>query len=128
MKSNKITIIYDGGCPFCSDFVALSNLRTQGYEVNLLNARDSHNKKVQELSIIYDLDDGMLVLIGDDVLFGADAAHFLSQSSGGKTIRGGVYKKLLSNQATLPIVYKVMVFLRKTFFKLTGRALINEKK
>ena len=49
MTKNNVTIVYDGECPFCNDFVALNHLKDNGYNIKLINARDTGNPLVHDL-------------------------------------------------------------------------------
>lgn len=73
----SITIIYDGECPFCSAYVGLVRLR-DNFSVRLIDAR--HNAaEIETLGgSTYNLDDGMLVKIGDEIFHGAEAMTALS--------------------------------------------------
>ena len=123
---NKIIIIYDGECPFCSDFVSLNRLRDLGYSVSIINARDHGDPLVKDLSENYDLDDGMIVVYNDSVLFGAAAAHFISTSFAKRNIRAVFYCSLLSNQRIAEVFYPILVKLRKLFLRIIGKKRIND--
>jgi len=76
-----ILIIHDGACPFCSAYVRLLRLREQTGPVELLNARDTDARIAHYQQQGYDLDQGMLVVMGDVVHAGADALHLLAVCS-----------------------------------------------
>ena len=128
METTNVTIIYDEECPFCSDFVALNNLRESGYLVKLVNARESDDEVVSDLKTKYNLDDGMIVIVEEAVLYGAAAAMFIAASYSRRGVRSAMYAFLLSNEHIAAIVYPVLVTLRKFFFRIIGKKLINEQK
>src|SRR5690606_28453457 len=66
----KVTVIYDGECPFCQRFVAWQKLR-DNYAIELINARQCDN--IQALAQGRDLNEGMLVIYNGHHHFGADA-------------------------------------------------------
>ena len=125
-KSSSVKIVYDGECPFCSNFVSLANLRKLGYEVTLVNAREDDNEIVRDVAKKYDLDDGMVVLIGEKVLYGSMAAHFLSTGFDIKNPVAFLYSIMLSNRLVSRCIYPLLVRGRKIYFKLLGKPLIND--
>ncbi len=74
-------IVYDGACPFCGAYVGLLRLREQVGEVELLNARDPDARIANYQQQGFDLDQGMLVVLGDAVHTGADAMQVLALCS-----------------------------------------------
>ena len=76
-----ILIIHDGACPFCSAYVRLLRLREQTGAVELLNARETDARIAHYQQQGYDLDQGMLVVMGDVIHAGADALHLLAVCS-----------------------------------------------
>jgi predicted DCC family thiol-disulfide oxidoreductase YuxK len=122
-----IAIVYDGECPFCADFMLAANMRKAGYALELVSAREkSHPKVLLARNFGLDLDYGMVVFVGDRILYGADAANFIVMHGDQTTFRGKVYRLLLSNSTVAKIFYPMLVFLRKVFFFITRRRLINE--
>ena len=81
LKPDVILIIYDGACPFCNAYVRLLRLRAQTGEVELLNARDTDARVTHYQEQGFDLNQGMLVVMGNVVHAGADALHVLATCS-----------------------------------------------
>jgi predicted DCC family thiol-disulfide oxidoreductase YuxK len=74
----KVRIVYDGDCPFCNDYVAYQRLREAGAELELVDAR-SRPQVLAALGLTArDLEDGMVVYVGDARHDGADAMFALS--------------------------------------------------
>ena len=72
---SKLTFIYDGECPFCKYFAELIELKSGISEVEIKNARENYF----ELPRGYDMDiDGAILLIDDQMLFGASAINYIS--------------------------------------------------
>ena len=128
MKKNEIIIVYDGECPFCSDFVSLNRLKDLGYVISIINAREVDNPLIENFSKKYNFDDGMIVINDQVILYGYTAARFISNSYSQSSLRGLIYRTLLSNKTLGRISYKIFVKLRKLYLKIAGIKLINEKK
>ncbi|MDA0782664.1 MAG: DCC1-like thiol-disulfide oxidoreductase family protein [Rickettsiales bacterium] len=77
-------IVYDGECPFCSRYVRLLRLKETGGVVKIIDARTLSNdsdiiKKIHEKG--YTLDEGMALIIDDDVYHGDECIHKLALMS-----------------------------------------------
>lgn len=125
-KNNSVKVIYDGECPFCSNFVYLSNLKRLGYKVTLISAREEDNETVRKLSKGFDLDNGMIVVVGSDILYGANAARFLTTGFNTSNPLALIYYILLKNKTVSKIIYPLLVRARKIYFRITGKRLIND--
>ena len=77
MNHQKLLIVYDGACPFCTAYVSLLRLR-ESRQVELLSARSADERINEFLALGYRLDDGMLVQIDGLNYVGADAMHQLA--------------------------------------------------
>ncbi len=75
--SPKLVFLYDGECPFCNHFSALLELRSGLPELTIKNARDNLPEMKSLLEKGYDLDNGAILLKGDEVLHGAQAINWI---------------------------------------------------
>ena len=81
MRFGKVSIVYDGGCPFCSDYVRYQDLKASADSVELVDARTDAGALARYPIAPADLEDGMVV-IADGVAYRGDAAvHQLSHLS-----------------------------------------------
>ena len=81
LKLDVTLIIYDGACPFCRAYVRLHRLRQDIGTVELLSARDADDRIAHFQAQGFDLDQGMLVVMGDVVHSGAEAMQVLASCS-----------------------------------------------
>jgi predicted DCC family thiol-disulfide oxidoreductase YuxK len=95
-KPNKIqgmTVVYDGECPFCANYVRLMALRKQAGSVELIDARDGGHAVVADLKAKgYDLNEGMAAIWGGKIYYGPDAVVLISNL----TEDGGWAKRLMA--------------------------------
>ncbi|KOF54479.1 hypothetical protein AD428_06870 [Achromobacter sp. DMS1] len=71
-------LLYDGDCPFCSNYVRLVQLRKAVGEVALLDMRDHPDLVAAYKAQGYDLDQGMLLHLDGRDYYGADCMHRLA--------------------------------------------------
>lgn len=81
-NDNSVTLVYDGECPFCTRYVTMMRLRESAGSVQLLNAREPHPVVEQLVDAGFDLDEGMVLMSGDNVFHGDQAVHALALMSG----------------------------------------------
>ena len=74
----KVTIVYDGACPFCSDYVAYQDLKARAETVELVDARKDPQALARYAIDAADLEDGMVVIVDGVAHRGAEAVHALS--------------------------------------------------
>tara|TARA_Y100000589_G_C26644463_1_gene423428 strand:- start:83 stop:442 length:360 start_codon:yes stop_codon:yes gene_type:complete len=101
-------IIYDGECPFCSKYVRLIQLKkTVGY-VELINARSdtSIKEKLKDHSI--DINQGMVLIDGEDIYFAEDCVHRLALLSTSSTLFNRLNKFVFKHKFLSKILYPIM--------------------
>lgn len=85
MPSSDIYIVYDGDCPFCSQYVKMVRLREAVGKVHLINARDDHPVVREIVAAGLDLDEGMVLKLDGKLYHGDECMNriaLLSTSSG----------------------------------------------
>jgi predicted DCC family thiol-disulfide oxidoreductase YuxK len=92
-----IVVVYDGQCVFCNSYIRLMRLRASAGRVLLLDARQGNLARQIKAALNLDLDQGMLVLIGDSAYWGADAMHILgtltSTSNGWNFVMALIFRR-----------------------------------
>ena len=71
----KPALVYDGDCPFCASYAGLKRLRERYPDLELVNARDKplHPAVTEVRRRGLKIDDGMALVDGDQVYYGASA-------------------------------------------------------
>jgi len=120
-----IRIIYDGECPFCASYVRLQRLRSE-YSVELIDARES-NPLVADLQAQgIDFDEGMVVMIGDDLAHGADAMHQLSLLASEAGVVRRIANWLFSSPVRSRTLYPILRMGRNLVLRILGRKKMKE--
>jgi predicted DCC family thiol-disulfide oxidoreductase YuxK len=70
-------LVFDGGCPFCRHFAAVSELRSGIAGLTIVDGRADRPLRQSLAARGYHLRDGAMVLVGDRVLHGAGAVAWL---------------------------------------------------
>lgn len=102
------TIVYDGGCPFCTAYVRLVRLREAIGPVRLVDAREGGPIVDEIAAAKLDLDDGMVLKL-DGVLYHGDEClnrlALLSTSSGAfNRINAWMFRNPLAARLAYPVL------------------------
>lgn len=113
-------IIYDGACPFCSAYTALLRLQQSAGAVELLNARCADPRIAHYRLSGYDFDEGMLVVIRDQIYAGADAMHILALHTSGSNFFNRLYALIFSNIRFARLIYPLLKLGRRITLWIRG--------
>ena len=108
IEAEKMKIIYDGACPFCSKYVRLLRLKNTVGNVELINVREDTviQGKLKELSI--DINQGMVLIDDKDIFFAEDCVHRLALLSTSSTIFNRINKFIFKHKTLSKILYPIM--------------------
>jgi len=124
-ESQDILLIYDKECPACSYYCNLARIRESVGKLVLVNARDGGPVMDEITAAGLDIDQGMVLKVGDKLYYGADAIHTLSLIG----TRSGVFNRLaylLFRSRTLSaVIYPVLRSCRNLLLKILRRSKVN---
>lgn len=124
-ESQDILLIYDKECPACSYYCNLARIRESVGKLVLVNARDGGPVMDEITAAGLDIDQGMVLKVGDKLYYGADAIHTLSLLG----TRSGVFNRLaylLFRSGTLSaVIYPVLRSCRNLLLKILRRSKVN---
>ncbi|WP_108810623.1 DCC1-like thiol-disulfide oxidoreductase family protein [Sphingorhabdus sp. Alg231-15] len=114
-------LVYDGECPFCANYVELLSLREQFPGLVLVNAREEkdHEAVMKMRQAGFVVDEGMALVEGDTIIYGAAAIHSLAQPS--SSIFGRLNWWIFKSQRRAGALYPILKFGRSIVLKILGR-------
>lgn len=89
-SGEAITLIYDAQCPACSHYARLVRIKKELGELVFIDAREVTPFRLEIDRRGWNLDEGMVLKIGDQMAYGEDALHQLALMSS----RSGVFNRL----------------------------------
>ena len=95
--SSDLTFIYDGECPFCNHFAELIEIKSKITKISILDGRKNLSLINSLLKKGYDIDQGAILLKGDEIFHGAEAIN---------TICMQIHNPSSSLLKTLSIIFK----------------------
>lgn len=122
--TDGIQIVYDGECPFCARYVAMTHLREAVGQVELINARSDHPLVLELRDSGIDLNESMVARYGGQDFFGADCMNLLSLLSNRSTFIGKTLSCVFSNRTAARRLYPFLRAGRNTTLALMGRSRI----
>jgi predicted DCC family thiol-disulfide oxidoreductase YuxK len=124
-RFGRLSIIYDGECPFCANFVKLYAIRKKVTEVELIDARGQRGL-VQELRAQgMDINEGMVVVWQGHCYFGAAGMHLLSVLGTEAGIFGVFNRLLFQNRRVAGLIYPALAAGRRITLSLLRRKPIS---
>lgn len=119
--SDSAYLLYDGDCPFCSAYVRMQRLREAGMRMRLLDAREHPSLVAAHARAGRDVNEGMILMIGDTVDFGGDVLFKLSLMSGTSGGLNRMFAKIFSNRSLARGLYPVLRGGRNVSLRVLGR-------
>ncbi|MBU2568697.1 MAG: DUF393 domain-containing protein [Gammaproteobacteria bacterium] len=127
-KSNKLLIVYDGECPFCTQYVQLLKLREVISTVELINAREGNSIVGDLFESGYDLNEGMVAIYENQTYYGADCVQVLALLSTGSGIFNRINSVIFRSKLLARILYPVLRIGRNLTLMLLGKRKITHIK
>lgn len=123
--SKTIYVVYDGDCPFCSQFVKFVRLREAAGKVELINAREPHPivERLGKMGIR--LNEEMALVMGDEVYTGPDCMNRLALMSTGAGLFNSVNAAIFSSRRVSRLLYPMLRLGRNATLRLLGRSGIS---
>ena len=122
-------IVYDGECPFCAAYMRMVRLREAAGAVTLVNAREAGHpvlRRIRDAGL--NLDDGMVVEIGDQLYHGDAAMTVMAAMTSGSGLFNRVMGWAFRSPRRARLIYPPMVAGRNLTLRLLGRKKIGAPK
>lgn len=124
-SAEPAVIVYDGECPFCSSYVRLLRLRQSIGPVRLVDARSS-DPLVEALKAAgVDLDEGMVLKLGDRIYHGDECVHTLALLSTSVGLFNRLNAALFRSRTASRALYPILRTGRNAVLSLLGRRKIS---
>ena len=125
IKNSEVTIVYDGECPFCTNYVEFIKIKNNMGEVLLINARNDL-ALVEKLNIEgIKLDEGMAVMYKTNWYHGYMAMYILATLSKDITSLQKLHNMVFAYKGLASILYPILRIGRNITLFLLGREKID---
>ncbi|MEM8869291.1 MAG: DCC1-like thiol-disulfide oxidoreductase family protein [Pseudomonadota bacterium] len=126
MLGNSVTIVYDEECPFCSNYVSMVRLKEAVGGVSLVNAREGGPIVDDLVARGYDLDQGMVLILEDEVYYGADAINRIALLSTPSSFFNRLNGMVFKSRTVSRVLYPFMKTGRAATLAMLGRKKIAD--
>ncbi len=120
-----ILLVYDKECPACNYYGELARIRESVGNLILVNARDGGPVMDEITAAGLDIDQGMVLKVGNKLYYGRDALHSLSLMS----TRSGIFNRLsyflFRSKRVSALLYPVLRSGRNLLLKSLKKTKIN---
>ena len=121
----QLVLIYDGECPVCQRYSTMLRIRKDIGDLELINARESEAVRLEVEQAGYDLDEGMVLKVDDQVYWGADAMHMLALMSTPSGFFNRMQAYIFGSKRASVLLYPVLRLGRNTLLWLLRKQKIN---
>lgn len=121
----EVIVVYDKECPACDYYCNLVRIRESVGRLVLLDARDGGPILDEITARGLDIDQGMVVKVGDQLYYGPDAIHALSLMGTNKGFFNRMAYWAFRSRAVSRVLYPVLRACRNLLLKLLGKTKIN---
>ena len=125
MADNKILLVYDKQCPACHSYCQMVRVRETVGHLQLVDAREPSEIMNEITAAGLDIDQGMVLKMGEALYYGSDAIHMLSLIGS----RSGIFNRLnywtFRSKTVSKTLYPVFRFFRNLLLKILGKTKIN---
>lgn len=126
LKSEVITLVYDGECPFCNHYARYMRLKETAGELLLINAREAENPVVMDIKKRgFDLDQGMVTIIDEQYYHGQEALNVLAVLSSKSGLFNRLNYHLFKSERCAKVAYPFLRAGRNMILKVKGVSLIK---
>lgn len=125
LDAAPLLLVYDKECPACNNFSIMVRIKESVGRLVLVNAREDTPimREITEAGL--DIDEGMVLKMGDQLYYGADAIHALSLISS----RSGFFNRLnywvFKSKRASHVIYPMLKAGRAVLLKVMRKTKIN---
>ncbi|TCR66933.1 DCC1-like thiol-disulfide oxidoreductase family protein [Rhizobium sp. BK376] len=121
----KNVVVYDGECPFCSEFVAFQRIRSALGTLTLVDARQTPDLVADFEKAGIPLDEGMALIIEGEVYYGADCLNRLALMSSGSGFLNRITAQVFKSPRVSRMLYPALKTGRRLTLMLLGKTKLS---
>ena len=116
--------IYDGECPFCNYFAQLLELKSNVKDLSFIDARDNLPQMTILLKQGYDINDGAILRIKDEILTGSEAINYIcSIIEDPSDSLLSVLKLIFKSKKRSSLLFPFLIYSRRLLLLIKGKPL-----
>ena len=124
-SARDVLIIYDKQCPACDYYCNLVRIKESVGRLVLVDAREGGPVMDEITARGLDIDQGMVVKVGDELYYGPDAIHVLALMGTNRGFFNRVAYWSFRSRAVSRVLYPALKLCRNLLLKMLGKTKIN---
>jgi predicted DCC family thiol-disulfide oxidoreductase YuxK len=125
VKREELLFVYDRECPACNAYCQVVRIRESVGELRIVDARENSEVMNEITSQGLDIDQGMVLKMGNQLYYGSDAVHTLALMGSRSGIFNRINYWIFKSKTISSILYPVLRFFRNFLLKILGKTKIN---
>ena len=125
MAREEILLVYDRECPACNAYCQVVRIRESVGDLRIVDARENSEVMNEITAQGLDIDQGMVLKMGDQLYYGSDAINTLALIGS----RSGMFNRfnywIFKSKTASSILYPFLRFSRNLLLKILGKNKIN---
>lgn len=128
MKREQILLVYDRECPACNAYCQVVKIRESVGDLRIVDARENSDVLQEITAQGLDIDQGMVLKMGNQLYYGADAIHTLALIGSRSGIINRINYWIFKSESVSSILYPILRFFRNLLLKILRKSKINNLK
>lgn len=128
MNKEEIILVYDGECPACCAYTQAVNIRESVGNLRLVDARKNNDVLEEIAAHDMDIDQGMVLKMGEQLYYGADAMHALALIGSRSGLFNRVNYWMFKSKTVSSVLYPVLRSIRNLLLRLRGKSKIGNNR
>jgi len=125
VKREEILLVYDRECPACNAYCQVVKIRESVGDLRIVDARENSGILHEITAEGLDMDQGLVLKMGDQLYHGSDAIHALALIGNRSGIFNRINYWIFRSETLSSLLYPVLRFSRNLLLKMLGRSKIN---
>ena len=125
MNKEEILLIYDKECSACNNYCQMVQIKETVGDLKIINARDSSDVMQEITDADLDIDQGMVLKLGDKLYYGSDAIHALALMNSRSGMFNRVNYWMFKSERVSKLLYPMLRSFRNLLLKGIGVSKIN---
>ncbi len=128
MTSEEILLVYDKECPACNNYCQVVRINKTVGKLKIVDARESSEVMDEITAAGLDIDQGMVLKMGDKLYYGSDAIHALALISSRSGILNRANYWVFKSKTLSKVLYPMLKACRNLLLKILNVSKINNLK
>ena len=125
MKREEVLLVYDRECPACNVYCQVVKIRKIVGNLRIVDARENSEVLHEITAAGLDIDQGVVLKMGNQLYYGSDAIHTLALIGSRSGVLNRINYWVFKSKKISSILYPFLRFLRNLLLKILGKSKIN---